>query len=324
MTRRRIFKEDAWSSMPPVQKGLILGLLVSAVLALVTWELLWLAAGVFIGPGIGLIVSRRQHSQETARQVHHGSPIRAGQGPARPTGGALQGWKLGWKLMSPVQKTVFIMLIVCVVCALVLPEVPYLIRVAGLGAVGAWLVVRPRRRRRPRPPQPLKDAMKQWPLPHHTPTPRVLTEEERERSLHSAAGFQGVQMVAGKQDRAETLAQMRKTIAGFPPERYEAELEAALPRIHEAQEKARVRRAKFVAEAREMDSLNAVFSIYYFNSRYASHPQEVGLGTISLTEALGDLYSHEQIEETKARCSALIEEGWSCAYYTDDNGRQVQ
>ena len=165
--------------------------------------------------------------------------------------------------------------------------------------------------------------MKQWPLPRHKPTPKVLTEEQRESSLHAAAGFQGLRMVAGKQDRAETLAQMRQTIGGFPPERYEAELDAALAGIEHEQAKARARRAEFVAEARAMDPLNAVFSIYYFNSRHATHPQEAGLGSIKLYEALGDLYTEEQIEAAKARSSALIEEGWTCAYYPDDNGRQV-
>jgi hypothetical protein len=131
-------------------------------------------------------------------------------------------------------------------------------------------------------------------------------------------------MVAGKQDRAETLAQMRETIGGFPPERYEAELDAALAQIEKEQVKVRAKRDEFVAEARKMDALNAVFAIYYFNSRYASHPPEAGLGSLTLHEVLGDLYAHEQIEAAKTRSSALIEEGWTCPYYPDDNGRQVQ
>jgi hypothetical protein len=152
----------------------------------------------------------------------------------------------------------------------------------------------------------------------------VLTEEQRERSLHASAHFHGLRLVAGKQDRAETLARMRETIGGFPSERYEAELNAALAGIEKEQVKARGRRAEFVAEARAMDPLNAVFSIYYFNSRHATHPQEAGLGPIKLDEALGDLYTTEQIEAAKARSSALIEEGWSCAYYPGETGRQIQ
>lgn len=237
MTRRRIFKEDAWSSLEPLQKGLVLGVGIGVVFWAFNGTLSWLAIGVFVGVGIGHHVGRRR------AHTHR---------PASP---------LGVPMTSP---------------------------------------------------------------PRHKPTPRVLTEEERESSLHSSAHFQGLRLVAGKQDRAETLAQMQKTIGGFPPERYETELDIALARIQEAQVKVRARRAEFVAEARAMDLLNAVFSIYYFNSRHASHPQEAGLGSISLVEALGDLYSPEQIESAKARSSALIEEGWSCAYYPDDNGRQVQ
>lgn len=239
MTRRRIFKEDAWSSLAPHQKGLLIGLGIGTLFWAFTGTLPWIAAGVGLGSGIGFLLGRRR--------AHT---------------------------------------------------------------------------RRPVPTPPLR--LPTTPPPRRTPTPRVLTEEQRESSLHSAAGFQGLRMVAGKQDRAETLAQMQKTIGGFPPERYEAELDAALPRIQEAQVKARIRRAEFVAEAQKMDPLNAVFAIYYFNSRHANHPQEAGLGTISLDEALGDLYSSGQIEAVKARCSALIEEGWSCAYYPDDNGRQIQ
>lgn len=131
-------------------------------------------------------------------------------------------------------------------------------------------------------------------------------------------------MVEGKQDRAETLTRMRETIGGFPHERYEAELDAALARIEEAQVKARARRQQRITEARQLDLLNAVFALYYFNSRHSRHPAEAGLGSIGLYEALGDLYTREQIDEAKKRSGALIEEGWSCAYYPDDNGRQVQ
>lgn len=246
-------------------------------------------------------------------------------------------WQLGWQLMTQVQKTVFIALIVCAVLSLALPETPYLLRMAGLGAIGAWLVVRPRRGRpslRPGitahpPPSRAPGGMggimaSQTSAPRAPRAPRVLTEEERERSLHSSAGAQGLRLVEGKLDRAGALAQMRKTVDGFPHTRYEAALDAALASIEVAQVDVRVRRAKMIGEARKMDPLNAVFALYYFNSRRSRHPQEAGLGSINLDEALGDLYAHEQIEAAKARCSDLIEEGWSCAYYPDDNGRQVQ
>jgi hypothetical protein len=160
--------------------------------------------------------------------------------------------------------------------------------------------------------------------PRRQPTPRVLTQEQRERSLQAAANFQGLRMVAGNQDRVETLAQMRKTVDGSPLERYEAELDAALTGIAQAQVKARARREEFVAAARSMDVLNAVFAIYNFNSRRANHPEYAGLGPISLVEALGDLYTPAQIEAAKARSSALIEEGWTCAYSPNDDGRQFQ
>lgn len=239
MTRRRIFKEDAWSSLQPLQKGLVLGVGIGVVFWAFTGTLSWLAVGVFVGFGIGHHVGRRRA-----------------------------------------------------------------------------------RTQRPAPTPPLR--LPTTPPPRHTPTPRVLTEQERQSSLHASAHFQGLRLVAGKQNRAESLTQIQKTIGGFPPERYEAELDDALAGIEKEQVKVRARRAEFVAEARAMDPLNAVFSIYYFNSRHSTHPQEAGLGSIKLDEALGDLYTHEQIEAAKDRSSALIEEGWTCAYYPDDNGRQVQ
>ncbi len=237
MTRRRIFEEDAWRSLEPTQKGLIIGVGIGALLWMFTDTLSWVAAGVFMGAGIGQHIGRR------------------------------------------------------------------------------------RARRRHSPPAP---GVPTAPPPRRTPTPRVLTEEERGRSLRSSAHFQGLRLVAGKQDRAETLAQMRRTIEAFSAERYEAELDAALAGIEQAQVRVRARRAEFVAEARAMDTLNAVFSICYFNSRHAGHPEHAGLGPIPLHEALEDLWTIEQIEAAKARSSALIEEGWTCAYSPDDDGRQIR
>jgi hypothetical protein len=237
VTRRRIFTEDAWRSLEPRQRGLLIGLLVGAFLWMFTDTLSWIAAGVGLGSGAG------------------------------------------------------------------------------------WLLGRRRTRRRHSPPAP---GVPTAPPPRRIPTPRVLTEEERESSLHAAAHFQGLRLVAGKQDRAETLAQMRRTIEAFSAERYEAELDAALAGIEQEQVTARARRAGFVTETRAMDALNAVFSIYYFNSRHAGHPEHAGLGPIPLHEALGDLYTPEQIEAAKARSSALIEEGWTCAYSPADDGRQFR
>lgn len=228
-------------------------------------------------------------------------------------------WKLGWRLMTPVQKTVFVMLVVCAASALLLPETPYLIRMAGLGAIGAWLVVRPRRGRLPhRPKSAMTDPSRRKPVP------RVLAEEEREPRLRSAASAGGLRLVEGRTDRAGALEQMRETVGGFPPERYGAELDAALARIEAARVDVRARRVKRIAEARRLDPLNAVFALYYFNSRHAEHPAEAGLGSIDLYEALGDLYPREQIDEARERSGALIREGWSCAYHPDDNGRQFQ
>lgn len=67
------------------------------------------------------------------------SPKRLGEAqhdphpPPPDRGRTMKKWKLGWRLMTPVQKTVFVMLVVCAASALLLPETPYLIRMAGLG-----------------------------------------------------------------------------------------------------------------------------------------------------------------------------------------------
>jgi hypothetical protein len=102
VTRRRIFKEDAWRSLAPHQKGLLIGLGIGTALWAFTGTLSWIAAGVFLGAGIGQHIGRRRTRAQKSTRA---------------------------------------------------PEV----------AMNAT----PRRR----------------------PAPRVLTEEERERSLHSAAGF---------------------------------------------------------------------------------------------------------------------------------------
>ncbi len=224
MTRRRIFKEDAWTSLNPVQQGLIIGVGAGAVLGAFTDDLPWIAAGVFLGVGIGQRVGRRRA-----------------------------------RTQSPTHRA--------------------------------------------------EDIMKRRPIPRHTPTPKVVTEEERESSLRSAAWYNGGRRGDGKTDRAGALATMRETIGGFPPERYEDELDAALAGIEEARIRVVARRAEHVAEARELDPLNAVLDLHYFNRWFSGLVGQYGLGRIDLREALGDLYAHEEIDEAVVRSDALIEEG---------------
>jgi hypothetical protein len=124
----------------------------------------------------------------------------------------------------------------------------------------------------------------------------------------------GIRMVEGRQFREAALEQLQANLPDFPPERYGTELDDALARIDEEQVGVLVRREKMIAEARELDMINAVFAIYYFNSRYSRHVGEYGLGPIKLAEALGDLYSREQIAEAVSRAGALIDEGIRMGY----------
>ena len=140
------------------------------------------------------------------------------------------------------------------------------------------------------------------------------TPEELESRLRSAAMHHGIRMVEGRQFREAALEQLQANLPGFPPERYGTELDDALVQIDEAQVAVLVRREKMIAEARELDLINAVFAIHYFNSRYSRHVCEVGLGPIKLAEALGDLYSPEQIAGATARADALITEGIRMGY----------
>jgi hypothetical protein len=121
-------------------------------------------------------------------------------------------------------------------------------------------------------------------------------------------------MVEGRQFREAALEQLQANLPGFPQERYGRELDDALARIDEEQVGVLVRREKMIAQARELDMVNAVFAIYYFNSRYSRHVCEYGLGPIPLADALGDLYTPEQIAEAAARADALISEGIRMGY----------
>ncbi len=121
-------------------------------------------------------------------------------------------------------------------------------------------------------------------------------------------------MLEGKTDRAGALEQMCDTVPGFPAERYAAELDDALARIEVAKVDVRARRAQDVAEAREMDLLDAVFALHYFNRRFSGHAWQYGLGPIDIVEALGDLYSRKKIDEAVVRCDALIAEGIRLGY----------
>ena len=135
------------------------------------------------------------------------------------------------------------------------------------------------------------------------------SQEEREPRLRSAAMYYGGRIVEGRYDLEDALEQIQDTVPGFPRERYEAELNEALERIYEAQLGVLAREEKMIAEVRELDLSNAVFAIHYFNRRYSGHVSQLGLGRINLVEALGDLYSREQIAGAVARADALIDEG---------------
>ncbi|WP_168199712.1 hypothetical protein [Citricoccus sp. SGAir0253] len=221
--RRPVFREGAWRDLEPTQKGLVLGVLAGALVALVTWRLSWLALGVLLGAGIGYLVERRRRTgRRTGRHGRDGSPM----GRSRH--------------------------------------------------------------------------------PHHRPEESPADRAER---LGWAATYHATRMLEGRTDRAGAVGQVRDTVPGFDPGRYEAEVDAALARIQEYRVGVRARRAERVAQARELDVLNAVFALHYFNRRYSRHPGQYGLGPIDLAEALGDLAPRGQLAEAVARCDALIEEG---------------
>lgn len=139
--------------------------------------------------------------------------------------------------------------------------------------------------------------------------PKKETPEEKESRLRSAAWFRGTSMVGDRESRTEALERLREIVPGFPRGRYEAELDDALPRIEMDKVNAMDRRATLIANARELNALNAVFTLHYFNQRFSGSTGQYGLGPIDLVEALGDLHSSAQIEEAVTRSNALIQEG---------------
>jgi len=99
------------------------------------------------------------------------------------------------------------------------------------------------------------------------------------------------------------------TVPGFSPEGYVAELDEALLRIEGYRVGVRARRATLVHEARDVNGLDGVFALRYFNRRFSGHVGEYGLGPIDLMQALGDMYAPGAIEDAVARVDALIDEG---------------
>lgn len=67
--RQPVFREGAWRSLEPLEKGLVLGVLAGTVLALLTWQISWIAVGVFLGIGIGHITGRSRRMQR--KTSHH-------------------------------------------------------------------------------------------------------------------------------------------------------------------------------------------------------------------------------------------------------------
>ncbi len=62
--------------MKPVEKGLLLGVLGGVVLALLTWQITWIAGGVFLGTTAGYIIRHRQRGQhKTVQDTKTGAPL---------------------------------------------------------------------------------------------------------------------------------------------------------------------------------------------------------------------------------------------------------
>jgi hypothetical protein len=136
---------------------------------------------------------------------------------------------------------------------------------------------------------------------------RRLRRQSQEERLRLAASGRSLMMVEGRTDRAAALEHLRDTVPGFGPERYAAELDYALDVIEVVRAGDLARRGELLAQARQMDVLNAVFALRYFNRRF-SQRQLYGQGPIDLVDALGDLYSREQIDEAVVRSDGLIDE----------------
>jgi hypothetical protein len=211
-----------------------------------------------------------------------------------------------WRSLEPVQQGLLIGLGIGVLVAVFTESLSWIAIGVGVGvAIGHHIG---RRRTRTQNSTRTQEATMSNP-PRRRPAPKVLTEEERESSVRQSAWYNGGRMAEGKTDRAGALEHMRNTVPGFPAERYETELDDALAGIEEAKVRVVARRAKDVAEVRKLDMLNAVFALHYFNRRFSRHVGEYGLGPIDLVEALGDLFTSEQIDEAVRRSNVLIEEG---------------
>lgn len=217
--------------------------------------------------------------------------------------------------MEPVQKGLLLGVLSGAVLSLLTWQVSWMAAGVLLG-VGVGYIIG-RRRRSPKSrlvtsytPGLITPAKQESPVRPARPRPEV-TPERREDRLRGSSTFWGTRMLEGRTNRDGALEQIRDTVSGFPPERYEAELDEALVRIEEYRVSVWARRAKLVEDALEMDALHAVFALQYFNGRFSGHVGQYGLGPINLFEALGDLYSQEVIEEAISRAGAMISEGIS-------------
>ncbi len=202
--------------------------------------------------------------------------------------------------MSTPQKMVFVVLVFCAMTVLILPEIPYVLRMCGAAAVGAWLVVRPRR-----------SSGKKVVSPYRTKA-RVRTADERELDVRSCARHWATRMLQGECDRREAIRRVRETVPGFRFQRYERDFDDALNLSEKDKVSVRARRDELIAKARQQDVFNAVFTIHFYNCRYSGHMGEYGLGHINIIDALGDVFSPDLIAEAVRRADALIEDGQQC------------
>jgi plasmid maintenance system killer protein len=109
-------------------------------------------------------------------------------------------------------------------------------------------------------------------------------------------------------DHQTVLEKVRAKVPGFPRERYEQALDEAQARVMSDLGRVRKRRSEIIQAARQEDVLNSVFTLHYFNWRYADHVGQYHLGKINIHETLRDLYPEAEIDAALARAHALIKD----------------
>lgn len=217
-----------------------------------------------------------------------------------------------WKQLDSLQQGLLVGLVLGVLLAVLTRDPVWIAATLGTGGLTGHVVARRRERARAREQATSTGA----PLTGEQRRQDIINQ--RESRLKDASSYLARELLYRGNDRPGLLKRLRTQVPGFTEERYETALSEAVADLEHHRRRSLKRRADNIAEARQQDVLNAVFALHYLNRRFHRQNLYDGVVPIELHEALGDLWSADEIEAAIARSDTLISDGMNYEWRTEE------